>query len=286
MSGMADPAIVAVRFLTYSLAILLFGSAAFAVYAPSSGARPRGTRPWAALPLLLALAASAYVLLLASEAGGAAQWPGLDLVLAIYTGTGFGAALAVTQAAGVVLAALCLSASGLRWPKLILSGVALAALAFVGHAADGAGWLGVVRLAVLALHLLAIGAWIGALPLLWRALAKARTDPIVLLARFGAIGAVCVALVLATGIGALAFMLAGAHGRLGATYTEALLLKLAFVAGLLCLAALNRFRLTPMMTRDPAKARTALQRSIVAEQVLALGALAAVALLGQLDPTM
>jgi len=283
---MADPAIVAVRFLTYGLAILLFGSAAFAVYTPSDGARPRGTRLPAALPLLLTLAAFAYVLLLARAASGAAQWPGLDLVVAIYTGTGFGAALAVTQAVGVALAAPFVSANGLRWPKLVISAVALATLSFVGHAADGAGWLGVVRLAVLALHLLAIGAWIGALPLLWRALAKARTDPILLLARFGAIGAVCVALVLATGVGALAFMLAGAHGRLGATYTQALLLKLAFVAGLLCLAAVNRFRLTPLMARDPARARTALRRSIIAEQILALGALAAVALLGQLDPTV
>jgi putative copper resistance protein D len=283
---MADPAIVAVRFFTYGLAILLFGSAAFALYAPADGDRPSGAKLRAAPPLLLAVAASVYVLLLAREASGAPQWPGLDLVVAIYAGTGFGAALAVTQASSVALALLSLSAGGLKWPRLILSGLALAALAFVGHAADGAGWLGAVRLAVLTLHLLAIGAWIGALPLLWRALAKARTDPVALLARFGALGGVCVAMVLATGVGALAFMVVGAGGRLGASYTQVLVLKLAFVAGLLCLAAVNRFRLTPMMTRDPAKARTALRRSIIAEQILGLGALAAVALLGQLDPTM
>jgi putative copper resistance protein D len=283
---MADPAIVAVRFLTYGLAILLFGSAAFAVYAPSAEAQPSRKRLWALPSLFLALATSAYVVLLAQEASGAAQWPGRDLLVAIYTGTGFGAALAITQVASAVLAVLSVTPIVLKGLKLILSGVALAALALVGHAADGAGWLGALRLAVLALHLLAIGAWIGALPLLWRALSKAQTEPVAMLARFGALGGVCVALVLATGVAALAFMLAGAHGRLGPTYTQALLLKLAFVAGLLGLAAVNRFRLTPMMTRDPAKARTALQRSIVAEQVLALGALAAVALLGQLDPTM
>jgi putative copper export protein len=63
-------------------------------------------------------------------------------------------------------------------------------------------------------------------------------------------------------------------------------LKLAFVAGLFAIAAVNRFKLTPMARRDPVRARAALRRAIVLEQGLGLGAVASVALLGQLDPMM
>jgi putative copper export protein len=65
-----------------------------------------------------------------------------------------------------------------------------------------------------------------------------------------------------------------------------LVVKLAFVLGLIILAAVNRLRLTPMMARAPDRARRLLRATIVAEQVMGLGALASVALLGQLDPSM
>ncbi len=93
-------------------------------------------------------------------------------------------------------------------------------------------------------------------------------------------------MVVATGLGVLTFMVTNAGGALGATYVATLLAKLAFVFGLLCLAAINRFWLTPLVRRDPERARQALTRSIVAEQMIGVAALGIVALLGQLDPAM
>jgi copper transport protein len=59
-------------------------------------------------------------------------------------------------------------------------------------------------------------------------------------------------------------------------YGVILSIKLALVAGLLALAALNRFRFTPMVARDDCNTRPLL-RSVLLECVLALGILAAVA---------
>ena len=173
-----------------------------------------------------------------------------------------------------------------RWLRLVLSGTAIVALAFVGHGADDTGLRGGLRLLLLGAHLLAVGAWLGALPGLYRALAPQSAEPLALLQRFGVVGAVCVAAVVATGAGSLIFIMITSGGRLGATYATALFAKLTFVFALLCVAAINRFWLTPKMKRNPDHGRRALRRTIVLEQALGLGALASVAVLGQLDPTM
>jgi putative copper resistance protein D len=286
VSEAAQPALVIARFFTFGLAILLFGAASFAVYAPVE-ARPRPDVVTSCVgPLLLALAAVAYAGLLAREASGEPGWPPLALVADLYATTGFGRALATLMVGALGLAALGAFAARSRWWKLALSGLALASLAFVGHAADDAGARGAARLLLMALHLLAIGAWLGALPWLWRALGQSRADTPALLRRFGLIGGVSLAAVVASGLGTLWFVLLDARGSLGAGYTRTLVLKLAFVLGLFALAAFNRFRLTPLMSRDPAPARRALRRTIVLEQALGLGALASVAVLGQLDPRM
>jgi putative copper export protein len=99
-------------------------------------------------------------------------------------------------------------------------------------------------------------------------------------------GAMAVPLVIITGLGNGAFMAVLAGGALGPRYTQVLAVKLGFVLSLFAVAAVNRFRLTPMMSRNPLRATAALGRTILLEQFLGLGAVASVALLGQLDPTM
>jgi putative copper resistance protein D len=286
VTAAVDPVVVAARFATFGLAMLLFGAAAFDIYAQGATSRPRVRRFWVAAPVGLSLAALAYVAALAREASGEPGWPSLGLLFEIYAGTGFGLALAITQAATVALALSAVASRPARRSRLALSGTALAALAFVGHAADDTGLRGELRVLLLALHLLALAAWLGALPSLFRALATPSTEPVGLLKRFGDVGAVCVALVVATGIAMIAFMVVSARSGLGAGYVQVLGVKLVFVLGLLCIAAINRFRLTPMFGRDPEGGRIALRRTIILEQALGLGALASVALLGQLDPAM
>lgn len=282
MSETVDPALVAVRFFAFGLAMLCFGRGLFELYAPA----PRPDRAFqVATSALLALAAALYAVLLAREAVDAPGWPPLDAAIEVWRSTGFGRALATTSLAAAALAGLSGINPAMRWPKLALATIALGALAFVGHGADGVGLRGDARLAVLALHLMAVAAWLGALPALWRALGDGG-QPLRLVQRFGLVGALSVGLILITGSATLVFVAIEAHGRLGRAYVQTLAVKLAFVLGLLVLAAINRLRLTPSLAREPDRARRLLRRTIVAEQALGLGALASVALLGQLDPAV
>jgi putative copper resistance protein D len=282
LSDAVDPALVAVRFFAFGLAMLAFGRASFELYAPT----PRASRVAdISIGAALALAALAYTVLLAREATGSAGWPDAAAVAMVWRDTGFGRALALTAAVAMAATLAALAREPLRWPRLALAGVALAALAIVGHGADDVGLRGDARLAVLAVHLLAVAAWLGALPELWLALARDRR-PLTLLNRFGWVGGASLALVLVTGSATLVFVALDARGGLGRAYVRTLMVKLAFVLGLLALATVNRFRLTPMMARAPDRARRLLRATIVAEQLLGLGALASVALLGQLDPAM
>jgi putative copper resistance protein D len=271
----ADPALAAVRVLTYGFGIWLFGRTAFPWL--MTRARPPADALSRILALAYAAAAVGYVLLLARQVGASDVGDVWQLV----AGTGFGRALAVAA-----IAALALAAAPSRGPqvRVELAGVALAALAFVGHAADGTGPRGWLRLAMMALHLLSIGTWIGALPSLLMALGRAEAPNV--LRRFSVVAGLALGVVLGTGLISLTFVVVDARGALGPTYARALVTKLLFVAGLIALAVLNRFALSPRVAGGPRWTLTALRASIVAEQALGLCAIVAVAILGQLDPTM
>jgi putative copper resistance protein D len=62
--------------------------------------------------------------------------------------------------------------------------------------------------------------------------------------------------------------------------------KLLLVAALLAVAAVNRWLLTPLAARDADRAIRWVRASIAAEQALGAAVIAAVAVLGQLDPAM
>lgn len=281
MSEAVDPDLVVARFFAFGLAMLAFGRAAFDLYAPARSGRALN----AAAAAALALAAVAYAVLLAREAVGAPGWPDTDAVMMIWRDTGFGRALAVTALAALALTALAASKRRLPWPSAALAAAALAALAFVGHGADDTGARGALRVGLLALHLVAVAAWLGALPALWAALGN-DGEPLRLVQRFGMVGAFSLVAMLLTGSATLLFVALDAPGGLGRRYLGALAIKLGFVFALICVAAVNRFQLTPLMVREPDRARRLLRRTIVAEQLLGLGALASVAVLGQLDPSI
>ena len=77
---------------------------------------------------------------------------------------------------------------------------------------------------------------------------------------------------------------------LGNAWAQVLAVKLVLFAGMLSLAAANRFVLTPRLTRslsDPAREAEAVRRlrlSLLLETALAFGALGLVAWLGTLHP--
>ncbi|MFL6957615.1 copper homeostasis membrane protein CopD [Nocardiopsis yanglingensis] len=184
-----------------------------------------------------------------------------------------------------------------RLALLALAAATLASLAWNGHAAAGDGFGGTLRLAAGIVHLLAAGAWVGAIAaILQLALRpqglrlRERTHELWQAAhRFALPGTIIVALLAMTGTytyvdlgGSLQTLTNTAHGRW-------LLLKLALVGGMLGLAALHRWRLVPALAVSirggwqPRPLRS-LRHSLACESVLALLVLACVAVLGTLDP--
>jgi putative copper resistance protein D len=137
----------------------------------------------------------------------------------------------------------------------------------------------------MAAHLLAAGVWLGGLLPLALALPRAGSDAVPLLRAFGRNAMAAVALLVTSGMITAFAVVALARGAPGKTYLETFGVKLALVAGMLTLASLNRWRLTPLAERNPIAARRAFAWTVAGEQVLALAIIAAVTLLGQTAPS-
>ncbi len=122
---------------------------------------------------------------------------------------------------------------------------AVAIQPMLGHPGAETGTLGSVLIAGSAVHLVAVGAWLGALMPLWfyvRCLPPAGAARAC--ARFSRFGLVAVCLIAATGL-VLAIGLVGSLAALVATtYGQLVLLKIALFTLALLLAALNRYALT------------------------------------------
>jgi putative copper resistance protein D len=277
-----DPLLIAARLAEYLAAFAIFGGALFRSYAPSELRQPPGPLRRFGLPVMAGVAALAWALAIARQIADASPFALLPTVL---LQTGFGRAL--LAAAFLSLLLLLAGLGGRDRPRLTaaLGGLLLAAPAFIGHAA-GPGLTGAWRTGVKAVHLLAAGAWLGGLPPLALALRRGGASTPLLLRRFGRLGAVAVTAVLATGLVSVAFVTEIAGGSLGPLYLGTLAVKLAVVAVLLGLAAVNRLRLTPMVDRGDERGARSLQRTVLFEQLVALAVVVSVAFLGELDPAM
>lgn len=147
-------------------------------------------------------------------------------------------------------------------------------LAMTGHAATAPPEV-LTRPAIF-LHGLGVTIWIGAFAPLIALVSKPTTATLPIVNRFSRIAAFAVGVLALTGL-ALAIVQLEKPGALVATrYGLILSIKLVLVTGLLALAALNRFRLTPALARDET-GTPALKRSIMLESVVALAILAVVA---------
>jgi len=175
-----------------------------------------------------------------------------------------------------------------RW-SLWLLGVAAAAAMLVhvvaGHAAAGSSfWL--LNIAVQWVHVTAVGIWVGGL--FWLLLGIRGAEPAVRAAavgRFITVATAMLVLVLVTGL-ARAMVELGSLGALFDTsYGITLLVKVALVAGLVLLGALNHFFWAPAVRRGdagPAARRFSLDSR--GELAVAACVLAATAVLSGLAP--
>lgn len=217
-----------------------------------------------------------------ADAGNVSE--ALAAIPTVLWNTSFGKILAA-QALGLLGSALVLTlwrhpqrraATGLAGGVVLLQAGHSHAFAM----AHGPSWL----LLSQGMHLLAAGAWLGGLlPLLLLIRAEPSNIGAVAARRFSTLGVSCV-LILAASATFQAWSLAGGfRGLTGTAYGWVILAKTALFTVLVILAALNRFRFAPALSRHPPQ-RSGLVCSIAAETGLGLLAILAAGVLSSLEP--
>lgn len=215
--------------------------------------------------------------------------------------TSIGRAFIIRAAAAAVFGLLLLESRTGRGLWTVLTGlgfVVCSSLAWTGHGASTEGPLGFIHLGADIIHAAAAAMWLGALAALGFFLAMPYGNPERdrlthdALAGFSGMGTLAVGLLVVTGIVNSGFLVG--PDRVGALLTTpyGLLLsaKLVVFAGMLALAASNRFDLTPQLHRAlqngdllPNAIRR-LRRSLALETLLAIVLLGLVAIMGTLAP--
>lgn len=161
---------------------------------------------------------------------------------------------------------------------IVLAGAALGLQAATSHAGAMSGVAGRSLMAAEVLHVLAAGAWLGALaPLLIVLAIMPPEAAAVAVKRFFPLGLVSVLVMAATSLLQAMELVGSVPALVGTAYGRVALLKLVLFLALLAFAALNRFMFG-------AKLGVRLQRSIVSEAAVAVLVLLAAGLLAHLTP--
>lgn len=300
---MIEAWVIGLRAIQYGAAALLFGLPAFLIYSARATktvplAWPRPALFWAAVALALA-APAALVAQTAMMAGSLSEEIKPGSLGMMVTGMGLGMALAVRAATALLaVAAIAMIRPGPRlwWVSALLGLVVTASFAWTGHGAATEGPGHGLHLASDILHALSASLWVGALAafvalVVWRprdpsvqdrALARA-------LAGFASVGTFAVAVLVLTGLVNSAFLVgwSGLWTLTNTTYGRWLVVKLVLFGLMLGLAAVNRFRLTPVFEGagpGPRPVLAHLRRSLVVEFALAVAVLTVVAVMGTLAP--
>jgi copper transport protein len=190
--------------------------------------------------------------------------------------TSFGkTALGLLVASVAALIAVVLPGRFGRAPSMIAVLGAGAAVAASGHAGSAEPqWL---TRPLVALHAATMATWIGALVPLGLAMRGGGGGATVMLQRFSRTIPWLLCVLLASGTVLAVIQVERRAALLSTDYGNVLIAKLALVAGLLALAAFNRWRLTPAIARGDAAARHSLIRAVAVEVLVAALVLGTVA---------
>ncbi len=194
---------------------------------------------------------------------------------------------------GALLTAIIMARGDRRGSRLtmsaaVLAGVYLASLAWAGHAAAGPPAERSLHLTSDAVHLLAAGAWLGALPGLAYLLGRAQrtsgapsaNTAADLARRFSALGILSVGALLASGLANTWYLVGDVPALVGTDYGRLLLAKLALFAAMITLALVNRLRLTPRLHAHDREALHRLRRNALLEAAAGLLVVTLVGVLG------
>ena len=289
--------------------VLIDGRASPAVRRVGEAAASRGLRVvWLGMALLAA-ASAAQLLLQAGSTFETSWWKAIgDPAWSIAAETEWGRTwlwrAGLVLASSAVLAAVYArfrrdAAGGAErdaYPRLVRAlalALSLGVLVTLSRTSHGAATAGIETAAVVSdlLHLAASAFWVGALfhfalglPLLTRELpARERRAALArIVPRFSVVAALSVGTLIITGIFA-AWAQVTAWAALQTPYGSALMVKVALVAVLLALGAVNLLWVRPRLSRGDAAA-VWLKRLVAVEAVLAVAVLAVVGVLTSLEP--
>ncbi|MHC8319023.1 copper homeostasis membrane protein CopD [Pseudomonas sp. LB3P31] len=306
---MSDWASIALRFGLYMDLMLLFGVALFGLYSLKGRERVSG----AVLPFrsvvvgtsaLGVLVSVASMVMMASSMSGESDFAELRphiemMVLQTDVGLAWVVRIIALIVGGVAVIPYQRAPGLSLLVAAIAGGIALASLAWNGHGAMDEGSRRFWHFATDILHLLAAGAWLGAL-VAFAGMTRLDTlkteERIRLLARavtgFESVGALIVFVITVTGVVNYLFIVGPKFDDVVlSTYGTLLFIKLVLFSGMLVLAALNRFHLGPLLERSLREgefrvAATTLRRSVLVELSTAVLIVGLVAWLGTLSPEM
>ena len=153
----------------------------------------------------------------------------------------------------------------------LLAGAYAATLAWTGHAAADTGTDHYIHLGADTIHLLAAGAWVGALPGLVSLLRRAgdEADWRYALAafaaqRFSTMGLVTLSALVVTGLVNASYLVGSVAALFRTTYGQLLLCKLFLFGLMFALAAVNRLRETPLLAGATPTAGSVSEQSALA----------------------
>jgi putative copper export protein/mono/diheme cytochrome c family protein len=171
---------------------------------------------------------------------------------------------------------------------LLCAGLALSAQGMLGHAGAAGGNEALGLIVAEALHLLAAGAWLGALvPLLLCLRTQPPHEARLVAERFSPIGMAAVLTIAATALIQALALIGGLPGLIGTAYGRTAMVKLALFLAMLGFAVWNRLSLTDRLdAADPAPARRLLFVSVAVETGCGLAIVLTAGLLASLVPAM
>ena len=270
------------RWLLYAGLALLVGACTTCLIA-LKGRLPAGGRTLLRLAVLFAGVGFAVITLAERAAVGVAS---LLPLLQTTTGLYLLALGVAVLACGVAVVLVDL------WPRrstFVVLGV-LAAAAMVVHClaghADSPSSARALNLIAQSVHMVAVGVWVGGLVWLLLGIRGAgRADRAEAVGRYSQIAAVGLGAVVVTGLARASVEIGSPANLFDTSYGRALVLKVALVAVLAALGALNRFRLVPALrSRDEAAGRFGLAART--EVVIGAVILATTAVLAGLAPAV
>jgi copper resistance protein D len=264
-----DAAAIAVKTASYAATFGAAGAVFFLFYsgrliASADGLKIR--RIVLGLSALSVLAGGAQILVTAGSMSGAAAGMLDGSLVRLVWQAGAGRATEI-RAAGLLLAALAVLPGRPPWPAGFGAMMAATSFAWNGHARSLHP--DVLPVLLQSAHLLGVAFWLGALlPLSVVARGGDLRRIAAAAARFGSAAVAVVGGLMAAGLGLLWMMLGGIADLWSSAYGRYVMLKLAFVACLLCLAAFNKLSLTPRLLAGDLRAARSLRASLRLELLL------------------